>query len=144
MNYCYILVSQVPALVFTSIWPSVNFTGLLVTVLFLTSILPSSASTPENSGLEFLGSPIWGPPHFNESFLAVQFDKIVAIQDKLVDLEDPQVELHLLRSCLSLCKVTHLLCCVPSSSLGSFPSCFNLRLREYLNRILCCGFSDNS
>ena len=43
-----------------------------------------------------------------EFFLAVQFDKIVAIQDKLVGLEDAQVELHLLRSCLNVCKVTHL------------------------------------
>ena len=99
---------------------------------------------PEISGLELLGSPIWGPPQFYESFLSVQFDKIVAIQDKLVDLEDPQVELHLLRSCLSICKVTHLLRCVPSSFLSSFLSRFDIRLRECLNRILCCGFSDSS
>ena len=99
---------------------------------------------PKNSGLELLGSPIWGPPQFYDAFLSVQFDKIVAIQDKLVDLEDPQVELHLLRSCLSICKVTHLLRCVPSSSLGSFPSHFDLRLRECLSRILCCGISDSS
>ena len=94
--------------------------------------------------MELLGSPIWGPPQFYDAFLSVQFDKIVAIQDKLVDLEDPQVELHLLRSCLSVCKVTHLLRCVPSSSLGSFPSHFDLRLRECLSRILCCGISDSS
>ena len=99
---------------------------------------------PKNSGLELLGSPIWGPPQFYDAFLSVQFDKIVAIQDKLVDLEDSQVELHLLRSCLSVCKVTHLLRCVPSSSLGSFPSHFDLRLRECLSRILCCGISDSS
>ena len=77
-------------------------------------------------------------------FCLLQFDKIVAIQDKLVDLEDPQVELHLIRSCLSVCKVTHLLRCVPSSSLGSFPSHFDLELRECLSRILCCGISDSS
>ena len=94
--------------------------------------------------MELLGSPIWGPPQFYDAFLSVQFDKIVAIQDKLVDLEDPQVELHLLKSCLSVCKVTHLLCCVPSSSLGSFPSHFDLRLRECLSRILCCEISDSS
>ena len=84
--------------------------------------------TIRKSGLELLGSPIWGPPQFYDAFLSVQFDKIVAIQDKLVDLEDPQVELHLLRSCLSVCKVTYLLRCVPSSSLGSFPSHFDLSL----------------
>ena len=97
-----------------------------------------------NQNLELLGSPIWGPPQFYDAFLSVQFDKIVAMQDKLVDLEDPQVELHLLRSCLSVCKVTHLLRCVPSSSLGSFPSHFDLRLRECLSRILCCRISDSS
>ena len=62
----------------------------------------------------------------------------------MVDIEDPQVELHLLRSCLSVCKVTHLLRCVPSSSLGSFPSRFVLRLRECPRKILCCGISDSS
>ena len=89
--------------------------------------------SPKNSGFELLGSPIWGPPQFYDAFLSVQFDKIAAIQDKLVDLGGPQVELHLLRSCLSVCKVTHLLCCVPSSSLGSFPSHFDLRLRVCLS-----------
>ena len=133
-HYFHILLRRVPILVFTSIYPSVNYTGLLVIVLFLTFILPSSVSTPKNSGLELLGSPIWGPPQFYNAFLSVQFDKIVAIQDKLVDLEDPQVELHLFRSCLSVCKVTHLLRCVPSSSLGSFPSHFDLRFLLFFSR----------
>ena len=33
---------------------------------------------------------------------------------------------------------------MPSSSLGSFPSHFDLRLRECLSRILCYGISDSS
>jgi len=98
----------------------------------------------KNSGLELLGSPVWGPPQFYDSFFSSQMDKIFNIQDKLALLEDPQVELHLLRSCLSVCKVTHILRCVPASSLGSFPSRFDFRLRECLSRILCCSVCDGA
>ena len=75
---------------------------------------------PMSSGLELLGSPVWGPPQFFDSFLSTKLDKTSSIQEKLAELEDPQVELHLLRSCLSVCKITHILHCVPSSSLGCF------------------------
>ena len=104
-----ILPSQVPVLVFTSIYPSVNYTGLLVTVLLLTFILQSSVLTPKTVIWSSL-DPVFEDLHSFDAFLSVQFDKIVAIhdQDKLVDLEDPQVELHLLRSCPKVCKVTHL------------------------------------
>ena len=79
------------------------------------------------------------PPEFYNSILSSQFDKRSAIQDKLTLLEDPQVELYSLRSCLSVCKVTHTLRCVPTSSLGLFPSCFDLRLQECLSRIMRCS-----
>jgi len=73
---------------------------------------------PESGGLE---SPVWSHTSFFDSLLSTHLDKILAVQDKLTLLEDPQVELHLLRSCLSVCKVTHILRCVPTSSLGTFP-----------------------
>ena len=40
-------------------------------------------------------------------------DKILDWQDRLTALEDPQVALHLLRSCLSLCKLNHIIRTVP-------------------------------
>ena len=41
------------------------------------------------------------------------FDKMVAVQDKLADLEDPQVELYLLRSYIGVCKVISVVCHLP-------------------------------
>ena len=38
--------------------------------------------------------------------------EVAELQDKIVALGDPQVELHLLRSCAGVCKINHLLCSV--------------------------------
>ena len=87
---------------------------------------------------------MWGPPTFFDPFLSSKLEKTASIQDKLAELGDPQIELNLLRSCLSVCKITHILRCVPSSSLGCFPSVFDSNLRNCLSRILCCSISDNA
>ena len=65
-------------------------------------------------------------------------------QDKLSILDDPQVELHLLRSCLSSCKIIHLLCTVPFSILKPFLHQFDLNLRTSLSCIMRCSLSDSS
>ena len=69
---------------------------------------PSGDSFPEFSsdikrvsGLELLGSPLWGDDSFFKDFLSSRIDKVALTQDKLSILDDSQVELHLLRSCLS-------------------------------------------
>ena len=40
-------------------------------------------------------------------------DRVSVMQACLKDLEDPQVELLLLRSCLGVCKLNHLLRTIP-------------------------------
>ena len=51
-------------------------------------------------------------------------DKVKGLQTLILELDDPQVELHLLRSCLNVCKINHLLRTVPSeiilNQLGKF------------------------
>ena len=59
-------------------------------------------------GDEFLGCPIYGLNNFFTASLSKHIDKVLDCQDRLSDLENPQVELHLLRSCISLCKQNHL------------------------------------
>ena len=49
------------------------------------------------TGLELLGSPLWGDKNFFYKFLS----------SRLALLDDPQAELHLLCSCLSNCKIIH-------------------------------------
>ena len=82
---------------------------------------PSVDSFPEfpthikhmSKGLELLGSPIRETTEFFDHFLSSCLSRVVAAQDRIFILEDPQVELHLLLSCLGSCKIVHLLHTVP-------------------------------
>ena len=60
-------------------------------------------------GLELLGSPVHGSDSFFQNMVTKQIDKVLDIQSHLNDIDNPQVELHLLCSCLSVCNVNHLL-----------------------------------
>ena len=55
-----------------------------------------------------------GSPEFFAEAVGRRITKVLAAQHHLTDLDNPQVALHLLRSCLSLCKVNHLLRTVPA------------------------------
>ena len=69
-------------------------------------------------GVSLLGSPLWGTEHFTIKELNVRIDKVKGLQTLILELDDPQVELHLLRSCLNnVCKINHLLRTVPSESI---------------------------
>ena len=71
-------------------------------------------------------------------------DKVALTQEKLSLLDDPQVELHLLRSCLSSCKIIHLLCTVPFTILKPFLLQFDHNLCSSLGRIMQCSLFDTS
>ena len=60
-------------------------------------------------GAELLGSPIIGSEDFFIKYFSDRVDKVLEAQGILPDLENSKVELHLLRSCLSVCKINHLL-----------------------------------
>jgi len=96
------------------------------------------------TSLELLGSPLWGDENFFHKFLSSRLDKVATTQDKLALLDDPQVELHLLRSCLSSCKIIHLLRTVPLSVLRPYLCQFDHNLRSCLSRIMQCSLSDQS
>ena len=64
---------------------------------------------------EFLGSPVCGSKEFVNNSLAKRVDRVLERQQLLSDLGNSQVELRLLRSCLSLCKINHLIRTVPSA-----------------------------
>ena len=110
-------------------------------------ITPSFPEFPPNikrvTGLELLGSPLWGDDNFFKE-LSSCLDKVAVTQDKLAMLDDPQVELHLLRSCLSSCKIIHLLRAVPLSVLRPFLYQFDHNLHSCLSRIIQCNLSDHS
>ena len=62
-----------------------------------------------SEGIELLGSPVHRSVKFLRPSTAKRVDKILESQSNLGDLDDPQVELHLLQSCWSVCKVNHIL-----------------------------------
>ena len=53
-----------------------------------------------SSGSELLGSPIVGTDTFFDEFFKARVDYVLDAQSHLSDLDDPQVEIHLLRSCI--------------------------------------------
>ena len=116
--------------------------------LFWSSGDPSFSEFPSDikwvTGLELLGSPLWGDDNLLKEFLSSCLDKVAVSQDKLAMLDDPQVELHLLRSCLSSCKIIHLLRTVPLSILRPFLCQFDHNLRTCHSRIMQCILSDHS
>ncbi|XP_062512774.1 uncharacterized protein LOC134188624 [Corticium candelabrum] len=62
-----------------------------------------------SDGMELLGSPVFGSSDFFTNCFKKRVDQVANTQSHLSDLENPQVELQLLRSCLSICKINHLL-----------------------------------
>ena len=72
-----------------------------------------------SNGVELLGSPIFGSHEFFDNFFKSRIDKVLDAQDRLPDLDNPQIPLHLLRSCLNLSKLNHLLRTVSPGSADS-------------------------
>ena len=66
------------------------------------------------------------------------------MQSHLLDIDDPQVDLHLLRSCLSLCKLNYLLRTVPPDAILESCSLFDNGLCNSLESILHSSFNDAS
>ena len=93
----------------------------------------------QNRGLSHMGNNSF----FNQH-LSAHLAKVAAAQDSITILEDPQVELHLLCSCLGSCEVIHLLRTVPLNVLRFFLKHFDANLRNCLSRILQCSLPDDS
>ena len=81
---------------------------------------------------------------FLKNRVAKRIDKVLDIQSHLNDKDDPQVELHLLRSCFSVCKVHHLLRTVTSGLTESEFSRFDKGLRQSLELITRSFIPDSS
>ena len=60
-------------------------------------------------GVSLLGSPIWVSPDHISSALTCLVDKVGTILTKILKLDNPQAELHLLKSCLGIGKIDHVM-----------------------------------
>ena len=97
-----------------------------------------------SAGLDLLGFPVWGSEDFYNSYFASKVDRTLHLHSLLSSLEDPQCELHLLRSCLSICKISHLLRTVPPDKVVHQLHAFDDGLWRSLERILCCSVCERS
>ncbi len=95
-------------------------------------------------GAAFLRSPICGSKEFVNNSLAKRVDRVLECQQLLSDLGNSQVELHLLRSCLSLCKINHLIRTVPSDVIESQLSRFDAGLQSSHESIIHSSIPDLS
>ena len=93
-------------------------------------------------GVDFLGFPVYGSPSYVTEFVSQRVDKILDSQDRLTGLEDPQVELHLLRSCLSLCKLNHIIRTVPGFKINDVLMQFDSGLHHSLEALSSSSVSD--
>ena len=78
------------------------------------------------------------------SFVGKAVDKVASLQDRLGGLGNSQVELHLLRSCLGVCKLNHLLHTISPNCVISQLERFDYNLRSALGRICKSSISDLS
>ena len=100
------------------------------------SDFPSEICRP-STGLDLLGSPVWGSEDFYNSYFASKVDRTLHFHSLLSFLEDPQCEFHLLRSCLSICKISHLLRTVPPDKAIRQLHAFDDGLRREFCAALC-------
>ena len=98
-----------------------------------------AASATTCQGFSLLGCPV-GPPSFCEESFGQRIAKIKSVLDCLHDLGDAQLETTLLRSCLSLPKVSYVLRTCPPNNIRHGLSVFNNAIRDSLGCIL--GLSD--
>ena len=57
-------------------------------------------------------------------------DKVPRLQGLVLNLNDPQVKFHLIRSCMSVCKINHLLWTVSSEIIENQLDVFHDGLRS--------------
>ena len=91
-------------------------------------------------GVELLGSPVFSTERFFQSPFNKRIEMVTAAQGHLQDLDNPQVVLRLLRSCLRLPKINHLLRIVPPGSADQQLSLLDAKLRHSLNLLLTRPF----
>ena len=68
---------------------------------------------PPGDGVTVLGSPVSHLPSFYTSSLSSRVDSAITAIRSLAHLEDPQIQLLLLRSCLGSCRLVYLLRSIP-------------------------------
>ena len=105
-----------------------------------TSPLPAEIPTTR-CGFILLGYPI-GPPDYCEEVFRARVEKLKASLMALQDMDDSQLEVTLLRSCLALPKVAFILRACPPSHILHAATEFDTTIRQTLEAIVGGPVSD--
>ena len=97
-----------------------------------------------SEGVSLLGSPLWGSDIFFANHVHQLVQNTKSLHALIPDLQDPQVELHLLRSCLGSCRVNHILRSVPPGPILPQLQEFDKSLRSTLSEVLHCSIPDQA
>ena len=97
-----------------------------------------------SNGVDFLGSPVYGSDTYFVSSVSKQIDKILHQQIQLSVLDDPQVELHLLRSCLDSCKMNHIIRTMPPLKIFDELLRFDAGLQQSFETLTASSISDQT
>jgi hypothetical protein len=93
--------------------------------------------------VRFLGAPLSSSKEYVSSFAEGKAREVGEVLGKLHILRDRQGELLLLRSCLWVCRLLHVLRCSPADSVDEGVEVFDNSQREAVRRIVVgdgCGF----
>jgi hypothetical protein len=83
--------------------------------------------------------PLSASRAFLSAFVGAKTIGIGRIMCRLAVLEDPQVELLLLRACMCLCRMVHVLRCSPPHAVAEGIAVFDDALHPSLRRIVVAG-----
>ena len=104
------------------------------------SEFPSEIKRIPTAGVELLGSYI-GCPESQERFLQKKTLEIIALLEILPELNDAQIEFAILKNCLGVCKINHLLRSLPPIPSHSI-HVFDQHQRVCLERIISRSLTD--
>ena len=118
-----------------------RYSGHLETLPFQNFLQPLKELPKQKEELSYC---VWGSEKLFQAYFSKKIKKIWKCQETLPSLENLKVELHLLRSCLSLCKIGYLLRTVPPDKAPSQLHEFDVNLRRSLEGIVGSSISDSA
>lgn len=97
--------------------------------------LPSGIGACLAQGVRLLGGVVSTSADFVRQFVHDKAVQVCLLMDRLAELADPQSELLLLRACVGVCKLLHVLRCTPPSLVDRGVEVFDASLHLALRRI---------
>ena len=107
------------------------------------TIFPSAVARVDTSGIEFLGAGI-GTPEFVDHLVKSRVEKATILHELIPQMDDPQCELALLRTCAGVCKVTHALRTSPPDAISASTTSFDDSVRNCLEKVCQASIDDTS